>query len=145
MPIYTIRQSNIDTVLPQLQIGADVKSDIANAVNAGKQVTVSKSNINLNGWTGCGYIITDPLTGAGAYMISGGQNGAFLVMLAGLLLLILGLVLAPTGVGIAIAILGALLISLAIYTIFSSPSTTNNNCFFGHVIQTVLIRYWDNP
>jgi len=35
-------------------------------------VTVSKTNITYNGWTGCGYIIIDPDTGAGAYMISGG-------------------------------------------------------------------------
>jgi len=75
MPIYTVDQSNIATVLPQLQIDQQVKDDIANAVNAGKVVTVSKSNINLNGWNGCGYIITNPKTGAGAYMISGGTSG----------------------------------------------------------------------
>jgi transglutaminase-like putative cysteine protease len=81
IPIYTINQSNIATVMPQLQIDQQVKDDIANAVNAGKVVTVSKSNINFNGWVGCGYIITNPETGAGAYMISGGANGAFLFLL----------------------------------------------------------------
>jgi len=69
IPIYTINQTNIDTILPQLQIDADAKTDIRNAVNAGKEVTVSKTNITYNGWTGCGYIIIDPDTGAGAYMI----------------------------------------------------------------------------
>lgn len=54
-----------------------VKADIQNGVNAGKEVTVSKTEINFNGWTGCGYIIIDPNTGAGAYMISGGMNGAW--------------------------------------------------------------------
>jgi len=78
IPIYTINQSNIDTILSQLQIDTDAKTDIRNAVNAGKEVTVSKTNITYNGWTGCGYIIIDPDTGEGAYMISGGMNGAFI-------------------------------------------------------------------
>ncbi len=77
--IYTIKQSNIATTLPQLQIDQQTKDDIANAVNAGKVVTVSKSNINFNGWNGCGYIITNPETGAGAYMISGGTSGGLQV------------------------------------------------------------------
>jgi len=82
IPIYTINQNNIDTILPQLQIDTDAKTDIRNAVNAGKEVTVSKTNITYNGWTGVGYIIIDPDTGAGAYMISGGMNGALLIFLS---------------------------------------------------------------
>lgn len=80
IPIYIINQTNINSILPQLQIDADIKADIQNAVNAGKEVKVSKTNINFNGWTGCGYIIIDPVTGAGAYMISGGMNGAILLL-----------------------------------------------------------------
>ena len=38
---------------------------------------VSKTNVAINSWTGCGYIIIDPDTGEGAYMISGGLNGAY--------------------------------------------------------------------
>ena len=38
-------------------------------------VTVSKTQITYNGWTGVGYIIINPTTGAGAYMISGGLAG----------------------------------------------------------------------
>jgi len=75
IPIYTINQSNIATVMPQLQVDQYVKEDIQNAVNAGKVVTVSKSNINFNGWNGCGYIVTNPETGGGGYMISGGTSG----------------------------------------------------------------------
>jgi hypothetical protein len=75
IPIYTIDQANVNTILPLLQLNGDVKSDIQNAVNAGKLVTVQKTNVTYNGWTGCGYIITDPNTGAGAYMISDGLNG----------------------------------------------------------------------
>lgn len=76
IPIYTVNQANISTILPQLQVGNTVKANIANAVNAGKEVIVSKSTIDFNGWIGCGYIITDIVTGAGAYMISAGTNGS---------------------------------------------------------------------
>ena len=49
--------------------------DIRNGVNAGKTVTVSERPITLNGWTGTGYTILDPYSGAGAYMIGGGLDG----------------------------------------------------------------------
>ena len=65
IPIYTINQTNISTILPQLQLDNGTKIDIQNAVNAGKEVTVSKSEIYFYGWTGVGYIIIDPNTGAG--------------------------------------------------------------------------------
>lgn len=77
IPIYTINKNNINNILQYLQVDSDVKADIQNAVNAGKEVTVSKSNINFNVWTGCGYIIIDPTTGDGAYMINGGLSGSW--------------------------------------------------------------------
>jgi len=40
-------------------------------------VTTHQADITLNGWTGSGYVILDPETGAGAYKISGGSNGSF--------------------------------------------------------------------
>jgi hypothetical protein len=49
---------------------------VHNAVNAGKLVVIPKSNISYAGWNGCGYIILDPNTGAGAYMISSGASGS---------------------------------------------------------------------
>ena len=38
--------------------------------------------ITQSGWTGSGYIISDPATGAGAYKISGGANGGDLTGIA---------------------------------------------------------------
>jgi hypothetical protein len=76
IPIYTVTKNNVSKVIPQLQLDAVVINEILNAVNAGKEVTVSKTDINFHGWIGAGYIITDPTTGAGAYMISGGENGS---------------------------------------------------------------------
>jgi hypothetical protein len=75
IPIYTVNPSNLSQVLPQLVLSNEVKEDIVNAVNAGKVVTVPQRNLQLKRWSGVGYIIIDPSTGAGAYMISGGLAG----------------------------------------------------------------------
>ena len=48
---------------------------IRNAVNASKEVTVHEKSINKHGWKGFGYIVIDPETGAGAYLIEGSRNG----------------------------------------------------------------------
>lgn len=73
--IYQIDKNNISVILPQLSHDNQVITDIRNAVAAGKVVTTSEKSINFNGWSGSGYIILDPNTGSGAYMISGGLNG----------------------------------------------------------------------
>jgi lipase chaperone LimK len=69
--IYQINQSNANTILPQLNHDSQVITDIRNAVASGKIVTTSEKSISFNGWKGSGYIIIDPSTGSGAYMISG--------------------------------------------------------------------------
>jgi hypothetical protein len=76
--IYTITQANQDIILPQINVDPDVMTETQNALSAGNEVTVHQSPITQSGWTGTGYIITDPVTGAGAYKISGGANGAVL-------------------------------------------------------------------
>ena len=73
--IFTIDQNNLSNSLSALTLSQDIKAEISNAVNAGKVVTTHEANITVAGWTGAGYIITDPLTGSGAYKISGGMNG----------------------------------------------------------------------
>ena len=116
IPIYTINQTNIGTILPQLQVDADVKADIQNAVNAGKEVTVSKTNVTFNGWIGCGYIIVNPVTGEGAYMLGEGLGGGRLMIACGALLVILGVVslIGSAGIDAPVAIA---LITLGLNTI----------------------------
>ena len=79
IPVHTITSQNINTELPMLQISEQVKTDIRNATNAGKEVIVPERNLTLHDWSGVGYIIQDPLRGQGAYMISGGLGGAAIV------------------------------------------------------------------
>lgn len=74
--IYTINRANVDAVLPGLLIAQETKSEIVNAVVNGMEVTTSAGMIDYAGWKGSGYIVHDPESGAGAYKISGGQNGA---------------------------------------------------------------------
>jgi len=73
--IRKINSGNIAQILPTLQVGPDITTDIQNAVNAGKEVTIPQANVQINDWNGTGYIVRDPLTGSGTYMISGGLAG----------------------------------------------------------------------
>ncbi len=75
IPIYTINSTNISQLLPTLQVDTEIKQEISNAVNAGKEVMISKTNISIEDFVGVGYIIKDPITGSGAYLISGGLGG----------------------------------------------------------------------
>ena len=76
--IYTINQSNAATALAKLPVGGTVGQEIQSAVMAGKEVTVHERQMNAHGFSGYGYIITDPETGSGAYMIEGKGNGGSL-------------------------------------------------------------------
>ena len=77
--IWTITAENLDLALENIDLSADAKTDIRNAVRTGKVVTAHESRINFHGWVGSGYIIMDPETGAGAYLISGGMSGGYYV------------------------------------------------------------------
>ena len=76
--IYTINQSNAATALPKLPVGGTVGQEIQSAIQAGKEVTFHERGINAHGFSGYGYIITDPDTGGGAYLIEGKGNGGVL-------------------------------------------------------------------
>src|SRR5690554_3827096 len=73
--IWTITQANLDIALANIQLSNDIKTDILNAVNAGQEVTTHEKFVNFYGKTSAGYIILDPTTGAGAYMITSGESG----------------------------------------------------------------------
>jgi len=93
--IYQITQANISSTLPQLNLDYETEKEILNAVNVGKEVVTHTDLVTVPGFTGAGYIILDPVTGDGAFKISGGGNGAFIFLLASALVAILGLFLIP--------------------------------------------------
>jgi hypothetical protein len=80
IPIYRINASNVDEILPKLHVSDAVKSGIKSAVASGMIVTIPEREVNYYNWTGIGYIVLDPETGAGAYMISGGFAGGMTVL-----------------------------------------------------------------
>jgi hypothetical protein len=74
--IYRINRNNMAEVLPNLHLDSVAMSEIGSALAAGKEVVTHTDRITVSGWTGDGYIIFDPVSGDGAYKISGGTNGS---------------------------------------------------------------------
>lgn len=83
IPLYQIDNTNISSILPNLQISQEVKDNIINLTNAGKIALVSQTNVQFYDWSGVGYILIDPITGSGAYMISGIDGMYYLTVDAG--------------------------------------------------------------
>lgn len=94
-------------------VGGNVGAEIRAAVQAGKEVTVHESAISTTGWTGYGYVITDPETGAGGYLIEGKGDGGWLALGVAAVFLAIGLyfVLLPFFILFA-AYLSAVLLAL---------------------------------
>ena len=123
IPIYHVTQANAEQVLPLLQVPSAVRADIVNAINADKTVLVPERDFLKDNYRGIGYIVEDPATGAGAYLISGGLNGGGLVdcqpnlapVVIVIVLIILAAVLAwwlGPAIGEALAAAGAAIPSL---------------------------------
>ena len=114
--IYTINKDNAATALPKLTLSGTAGAEIRNAIEAGKEVTFHEKAISAHGWSGQGYIIVDPETGAGAYLIEGRGNGGGLFFAVGALIppaifYVAGLLVAALGTGTGAAILLAIAIT----------------------------------
>lgn len=77
VPIQVVAADNLAPAIANLQVSADVIDDISAAVSAGMVAMIPQRDLNIRGRVGNGYIILDPQTGAGAYLIDGGLNGGF--------------------------------------------------------------------
>jgi transglutaminase-like putative cysteine protease len=73
--VHGIDKTNIDEILPKLQVDSLVSNEVNNAVNAGNVVIMPARTIEYGGWSGEGYIVLDAETGNGAYMLSSGMAG----------------------------------------------------------------------
>ncbi len=69
----------MEEALSSINLGSDVESEIRNAVVAGNIATAHESQLNYYSWVGSGYLLINPKSGAGAYKISGGNNGSHTV------------------------------------------------------------------
>jgi hypothetical protein len=132
--IYAINGENVNAMLASLPIAESVKADIRAGVNAGLVAYVNDRPAAIGGWTGSGYVILDPQTGAGAYRISGGLNGGgeacqcFNVSLTQELLLVLGVtvvgVKAPVGGAVLATVLAVALALNSLCQIDENPCLT---------------------
>ncbi|GFE80217.1 hypothetical protein GCM10011487_22170 [Steroidobacter agaridevorans] len=71
IPLFSLTAANASALLPQLSVSSAVKSQISAAVAAGQTVLVSQRAPERLDWSGVGYVMLDPDTGAGAYLIEG--------------------------------------------------------------------------
>ena len=101
--IWTITRDNLSSALAAINLDSDIENDIRNAVLAGKVATAHEQPISFAGGTNTGYLLIDPETGAGAYLISGGLSGGFLVVFALFAFVIIAGLFAATGWGLVAA------------------------------------------
>lgn len=79
--IYRIAQAN-QGQLANVQQSTSVIENARNAIAAGKEVVIHERPINHGGFTGAGYMVLDPQTGGGSYLIEGGANGGGIIIIA---------------------------------------------------------------
>jgi hypothetical protein len=77
IPIYHLKASNLAVNRSSLQHSPEVMADINNAINANLEVIIPKTQQTNGAWTGSGYMMIDPKTGAADYRVSGGLSGNF--------------------------------------------------------------------
>jgi hypothetical protein len=141
IPIYTVTNRNIDQVLPLLQVSKMVKTDITNAVNRGRIVTIPQTEVTIGEWQGAGYIVLDPESGAAAYMIGGGIAGGSsawvvnLTALAGLIISITDLYMAGALLMVpGLTSIGGL-VAVACITVASIQLVINLNDLYSYYID----------
>ena len=113
MILWTIGQNNVDVALASISHSSDIETEIRNSVRAGKVTTIHDSPVAYAGGTFVGYTIIDPITGAGAYKIGGGENGGILMFFGFLLLFAWIAVAASAIIGVFAAAGPLFLVSLA--------------------------------
>jgi hypothetical protein len=91
--IYTITPQVYanNPAIVQSQLAAhsqSTKDRVQGYLDAGWEVSIHQSPITQDGWTGAGFTVIDPTSGAGGYLIEGGTSGGwrsiFIGALAGL-------------------------------------------------------------
>ncbi len=66
--IHRVNPINVES-LDQLSLPANVKESIRASVGQGYEVFVPERQLNIGNWTGLGWLVVDPATGASAWMI----------------------------------------------------------------------------
>ena len=73
--LLTADAANVDAVLATANLSSDVENEIRGAIAQGRIAKLAPNPVSLGHWSGTGYILEDPVTGAATYPISGGLAG----------------------------------------------------------------------
>lgn len=80
IPIYTIDRDNVSRILPMLRLNQESLVEIREAVTAGFIVLAPETEVSIAGQPSvAGYLIRDPVSGAGLSRIDGSLNGSIVV------------------------------------------------------------------
>lgn len=71
IPVCMITEENIDSILPNLYVSALTKDYISQYVGSGFTAICPQRDVTVNDWSGVGFTVIDPNTGASAYLLSG--------------------------------------------------------------------------
>lgn len=75
--LYHVTTQNVDVLNNALTaLPYDIRVQLQNAVDAGLEAIVPASPAQYGSWQGVGYVLVDPQTGGGAYLLNGTANGA---------------------------------------------------------------------
>jgi hypothetical protein len=142
--VYQITQENMSTTLANINHDQETMDEIEASLNAGKVVVTHANSVSVTGWSGAGYIIIDPDTGAGAYKITGGLNGAFLLGLAVGALFIFALIISfSAGASLIPLMLAGLLVIVASETLngASTEACYHTGIIFGVNLALMLAAF----
>ena len=103
--IYQLTSENMAETLPNLNLDSETEAAIEQALFAGFEVTTHTNTVSASGWTGAGYMVVNPDTGSGAYLISGGMSGGILANILTVVILILSILGIGSGVFIFLLVL----------------------------------------
>jgi hypothetical protein len=123
--IYRIDNSNRAAAMMNLGgvLSSIDKSTINAALDAGNVVTVPDEQVHLGSWSGTGYMITNPDTGSGGFIISGGLSGELGAVSGGTLITALQTVAAYALADVSI-LLNAYLLTASASALLLAPEIT---------------------
>jgi hypothetical protein len=142
--ILTITPENQGVTLPLLTIDQIAKDEIIAGLNSGMAITAHESPIAVGNWEGSGYIILDSEMGAGAYKISGGENGSFIGdVIVSTIITAFGFAIAPIFFAGGMAALGPVLLAVLAavnfsFWVSSMKSSSNYQDFNVNNFTTIL-------
>jgi len=139
--VYLVTPANQGAVLGSIHHDAATMSDIPAALAAGRTVLTHTDSVAVPGWTGAGYVVVDPITGASAWKISGGQNGGVLRFIIGTFLIVamFGLFTGPAWVVVFASMYGVILEAALLMDRLDCDAT--GAILIGVAISTVLAHF----